>query len=84
MTRNIAIVRKHLEKIQGVSRTWIELSDEDGILVKTLVVEITDDTDANSADYNEGLLGAIHETATEVLQHETTMVISHLKIVPKL
>ena len=83
METDVAVVRQHIEKIQGVSRTWFEWSDEDGLMVKTLVVEITDDTDPNSPDFNRSLIDAIEDTAKGVLEHETTLIVSHLKIVPK-
>ena len=78
-----AVVRQHLEKIAGVSRTWLEWSEEDSSLVKTLVVEVDFSTDPNESGYRQNVMDAIHETAGGVLRNETTMVISHLKIVPK-
>ena len=77
-----AIVRKHLEKIDGVTRTWFEWSLEQGNRLKTLVVEVNFDTDPNSSEFRENVINAIEETAKGVLTDETTMVISHLKIVP--
>ena len=53
-------------------------------MVKTLVVEITADTDPNSPDFEKGLIDAIEETARDVLERETPMVVSHLRIVPRL
>jgi hypothetical protein len=35
-----AIVRKHIEKIDGVSRTWFEWISRDSAMAKTLVVEV--------------------------------------------
>jgi hypothetical protein len=84
MKRDKAIVRQHVEKIAGVSRTWIEWSYEEGHMVKTLVVEITADTDPNSPDFEKGLIDAIEETARDVLERETPMIVSHLRIVPRL
>jgi hypothetical protein len=46
---NKAIVRQHVERIPEVSRTWIEWSEHG---LKTLVVEVTFDTDPNSIDFN--------------------------------
>jgi hypothetical protein len=37
-TRATAIVRQHIEKIDGVTRTWFEWTVEAGALLKTLVV----------------------------------------------
>jgi hypothetical protein len=84
MKRDKAIVRQHVEKIEGVSRTWIEWSYEEGHMVKTLVVEITADTDPNCPDFEKGLIDAIEETARDVLERETPMIVSHLRIVPRL
>lgn len=52
-------------------------------MIKTLVVEVDFDTDPNSSQYRQAVLDAIQETAVTVLQEETTMVVSRLKIVPK-
>ncbi|WP_119268377.1 hypothetical protein [Taklimakanibacter deserti] len=85
---DIAIVRQHLQRIDGVSRTWFEWSldyDDDGspLRVKTLVVEVDFDTDPNSTGFRESVLDAIADTAKGVLSDETTMIVSYLKIVPK-
>jgi hypothetical protein len=80
---DIAIIRQHIEKIDGVSRTWFEWTLEGGDLVKSLVVEVNFDTDPNSPNYRHNVLAAIRETAAEVLTNETTMIVSYLKIVPK-
>jgi hypothetical protein len=84
MKTGIAIVRQHLSRISGVSRTWFEWSLEDDVLVKTLVVEVDFDTDPNSPEFRGSVLDAIRDTAKGVLAEETTMVVSHLKIVPKI
>ena len=78
-----AIVRQHLEKIEGVSRTWFELNLEDSVLVKTLVVEVEFDTDPNDPQYQQNVLDAVLDTAFGVQEHETTMIVTHLKIVPR-
>jgi hypothetical protein len=78
-----AIVRQHLEKIDGVSRTWFEWTyDGEGGKIKTLVVEVNFDTDPNSPAFRENVLNAIEETAKGVLTNDTTMVVSFLRIVP--
>ena len=77
------IVRTHLEKIDGVSRTWFEWSfDSSGPRLKTLVVEVAFDTDPNATGFRGNVLNAIEETAKSVLTEETTMVVSSLRIVP--
>jgi hypothetical protein len=84
-----ARVRQHLERIDGVSRTWFEWDLEkmpDGgelELVKTLVVEVEFDTDPNNPQWRQNVLHAIRDTAMGMLKDETTMNVSHLKIVPK-
>jgi hypothetical protein len=77
-----AIVRQHIERIDGVSRTWFEWDSEGPDMLKTLVVEVNFDTDPNDDEFREGVIDAIKQTASEVLRNETTMVVSNLKIVP--
>jgi hypothetical protein len=79
-----AIVREHVERIDGLTRTWFEWSHEEGAWVKILVVEVGFDTDANSPEYQRNVLDATENTARDVLRDETTMVVSHLKIVPRI
>ena len=78
MSNYKAIVRQDVERISEVSRTWIEWGEQG---LKTLVVEVTFDTDPNSIDFNQAALDQIEKAASGAT---TTMVISHLKIVPKL
>lgn len=78
-----AIVRQHIERIDGVSRTWFEWSFDKGIQTKTLVVEVDFETDPNCYGFRPGVIDAIETTAKDVLTHETAMVVSFLKIVPK-
>jgi len=47
-----------------------------------LVVEVEFDTDPNSYEFRRSVLDAIQDTACGVLGEETTMAVSHLKIVP--
>jgi len=79
-----AIVRNHLEKIDGVSRTWFEWTLGGDDLEKTLVVEVDFDTDPNSSGCRQNVIDAVRETAIEVLKTQTTMVVHHVKIVPRL
>jgi hypothetical protein len=79
-----AIVRQHVERIDGVTRTWFEWSREEDAMVKTLVVEVAFDTDPNSPQHRPNVLDAIEDTVIEVLRSETTMVVTHLKIVPRI
>jgi hypothetical protein len=82
MRTDIAIVRQHVERISGVERTWFEWSLEDEELVKILVVEVNFDTDPNSHEFRKNVIDAIEDTFTTVLAQETTMVVSHLRIIP--
>jgi hypothetical protein len=84
MTSDKAIVRQHVERIAGVSRTWFEWSLEASTLLKTLVVEVEFDTDPNNPQCRRNGLDAIKDTARGVLENDTTMIVSDLKIVPKL
>lgn len=86
-----AIVRQRVEEIDGVSRSWFEwawfewASEDSGpVLVRTLVVEVDFDTDPNASQFRQSVLDEIKNTAIDVLRNETTMVVSRLKIVPKL
>jgi hypothetical protein len=79
-----AIVRKNVEKIDGVSRTWFEWSREDPAWLKTLVVEVEFDTDPNEYEFRRSVMDAIEETARGVLEEDTTMIVSRLKVVPRL
>ena len=85
MSGNIAIVRKHIQRIDGVTRTWFEwcAGPSEEALLKTLVVEVEFDTDPNSSDCRKNVLEAIFDTAKGVLKNETTMAVSNLRIVPK-
>jgi hypothetical protein len=82
-----AVVRQHVEKIDGVSRTWFEWEyDSEHSLTKTLVVEVDFDTDPNCSQFRQNVLNAIKETVIGVLAPvggETTMIVSHLKIIPR-
>ena len=84
MTSDKAIVRQHVERIAGVSRTWFEWSLEASTLLKTLVVEVEFDTDPNNPQCRRNVLDAIKDTALGVLKDDTTMIVSDLKIVPRL
>ena len=83
MGTGIAIVRRRLSQIEGVTRTWFEWGWENSMLTKTLVVEVEFDTDPDSPRHRRHTLEEIAETAATVLEKETTMVVSHLKMVPK-
>jgi len=82
MRRDVAIVRQHVSKIDGVSRTWFEWSLEGESWLTTLVVEVSFDTDPNSSEFRQNVLDAIGDTVNGVLENETTMVVSHLKVIP--
>jgi hypothetical protein len=79
-----AVVRWHVERIDGVSRTWFEFeSDDKGALVKTLVVEVDFNTDPNSAECRREVIDAIESTVKDALANETTMIVSRVRIVPR-
>lgn len=83
MRSDIAVVRQYLQNISGVSSTWFEWEGAKGQLTKTLVVEVDFSTDPNSPSYRQNVMDAIESTVADVLQNETTMVVSRLRIVPK-
>ena len=84
MKGNIAIVREALSKLPDVSRTWFEWSWEDAMWVKTLVIEVDFDTDPGSPGFNQPALDAIESTVIGVLTDDTTLIVSYLKVVPKI
>jgi hypothetical protein len=50
-----AVVRQHIQKIAGVTRTWFEWTWEDSTWVKTLVVEVEFDTDPNEYEFRRAV-----------------------------
>jgi hypothetical protein len=55
------------------------LNDE---LSKVLVVGVSFDTDPNSLHFRQDVIDAIVDTAKTTLEHEATMVVSRVPIVP--
>jgi hypothetical protein len=49
-----------------------------------LVVEVEFDTDPNEYEFRRSVMDAIEETARGVLEEDTTMIVSRLKVVPRL
>lgn len=85
MTRNKskASVRQRVERIDRVSRTWFELDNNGGDTTKTLVVEVTFDTDPHSPGFLQAIIDEIEETTVTLLKNENPMNISSLRIVPR-
>lgn len=83
MTEGKAAVRQHVEKIDGVTGTWFELTSSAGVTDKTLVVEVAFDTDPNAPDFRQEVLDAIEATMRDVLAYQTTLDVAGLKIVPQ-
>jgi hypothetical protein len=77
-------LRQRLSKAPGVSRTWFEWewSREDNALAKTLIVEVSFDTDPNSPNHDRSALQEMNRVAQEA-SHKTASVVTHLRIVPK-
>jgi hypothetical protein len=78
----IAVVRQAVEKVAGVSKTWFEWTMEKGDFLKTLVVEVSFDTDPNSEGYNQSAIEEIGRVTKDALANQTTMVVSYLRIIP--
>jgi hypothetical protein len=78
-----AAVRVAVERIPDVTGTWFEWVLEGGELLKRLVVEVSFDTDPNSPECRRNVLEAIRDTVIAFLENETTMIVSHLKVIPK-
>ena len=82
MDTTIAVVRQAVEKVAGVSKTWFEWTMEKDDFLKTLVVEVSFDTDPNSPGYDRSAIEEIGRVAKDVLANQSTMVVSYLRIIP--
>jgi hypothetical protein len=80
---NKAYIRQKLEALPYVSQTWFEWRLENDTMVKALVIEVTFDTDPSLFDSHHDALAEIESTAKDLLA-ETIMVISHIRIIPRL
>ena len=78
------VVRTHIERIDGVSRTWLEWIDWGESFLKVLVVEVNFDTDPSALSFRQEVINAIRSTTDDVLQNETTIAIGQVRIVPKI
>jgi hypothetical protein len=74
--------RLAVESIPEVTGTWYEWA-LGGEILKMLVVEVSFDTDPNSPECRRNVLEAMRGTVIGFLEKETTMIVSHLKIIPK-
>jgi hypothetical protein len=77
------VVRSHIERIDGVSKSWLEWVDWGDLFLKVLVVEVDFDTDPNTASFRQEVINAIRSTVDDVLQNETTIAVGQLRIIPK-
>ena len=82
MQNEKAAVREAVERIPGVTRTWFEWVLEGGELLKRLVVEVSFDTDPASPTCRRNALEAIRDSVIGFLENETTMIVSHMKVIP--
>ena len=83
MDTTIAVVRQAVGKVAGVSKTWFEWTmEKDDDFLKTLVVEVSFDTDPNSPGYDRSAIEEIGRVAKDVLANQSTMVVSYLRIIP--
>jgi hypothetical protein len=83
MEKDKAAVRVAVERIPHVTGTWFEWVLEGGEILKRLVVEVSFDTDPSSPECRRNVLEAIRDAVIGFLENETTMIVSHLKIIPK-
>lgn len=84
MSHDNAIVRKQVERIDGVTKAWFKWIYDEGELLKVLVVEVRFDTDSNSLHFRRSVIDAIVDTAETAFDEKMTMVVRHLPIVPPL
>jgi hypothetical protein len=80
MEHKKALVRQYLQLIPEVTRTWFEFELENEVWLKTLVVEVSIDSDPNTSPDLRNVLENIRLT---VIENQTTMVINRLKVVSK-
>ena len=59
------------------------MESEDNALAKTLIVEVSFDTDPSSSNHDPSALQEINRVA-QVASQMTTMVVTQLRIVPKM
>jgi hypothetical protein len=78
-----AIVRTHIERIDGVSKSWFEHNFQPNIFAAILVVEVDFPTDPNSTGFRRSVLEEIENTVRDVLDNKTTAVLSGVRVVPK-
>jgi hypothetical protein len=77
------ILRTHVERIDGVSETWLEWVDWGDKFLKVLVVEVDFDTDPNAAGFRQSVINAIKSTTDDVVENEVGLAIGQLRITPK-
>lgn len=81
-------VRRRVEAVKGVSRTWFEWEGADRSAAKVLVVEVAFDTDPNAPDFRGQTIEAIGATFNDVVQEGLQaddgrpVIISRIRIVP--
>lgn len=78
MTTQKAKIRSTLEELPFVSATWLEWSLASGGWEKTLVIEVTIDTDPNAHEWRNNV--AEIEKALEA--GATTMAVHAVRVVP--
>jgi hypothetical protein len=78
MEHKKALVRQYLQLIPEVTRTWFGFELENEVWLKTLVVEVSIDSDPNTSPDLRNVLENIRLT---VIENQTTMVINRLKVV---
>jgi hypothetical protein len=83
MASEIAPFRREVEKIDGVSRTWLEWNLENSEMIRMLVVEVDFDTDPDAEGFKRQALHDIESAALNVLM-DAALPTTRLKVVPKL
>ncbi len=84
-----AVVRKRIENISGVTRSWFEWKSAAHPDDKELVVEVDFDTDPNAPGFRRSVIEAICETMDAALEEEVSLgaetpgFIAGLRIVPR-
>jgi hypothetical protein len=76
-------VRRAVEAVEGVTRSWFEWKVTKETISNVLVVEVDWDTDPDSEQHLPFMLDAIGDAAKEFLGEGSTKQVNSLIVVPK-
>jgi hypothetical protein len=79
----MANVRKAVEALEGVTRSWFEWKVTKDTITNVLVVEVNWDTNPPAEKYQPFLLDAIGKAASEFLGEASTKHVNSVLVAPK-